>query len=257
MVERQDLIKDNLKTMRFIGVVEDNNDPLFKGRCKVRVFGKFDLLTVDELPWSVPSLPIVFAKDGGGGSLSVPKKDSIVEIEFDNGNLYAPKYVAAKEVSKDVTEIIQGSYQDAHVLLADKGEDLKVFYTKNTGFQIYLKGSFMTIANDGTITLEHKETSSLITLQGGTVTMTTDSEINMTAGSRIKVTAPEVWLDGKETKTGHQPIYHQVLHEPLWGFLNTLASTVDAKMNITPGIMVAAAKTAEELSKSNTCKISK
>jgi hypothetical protein len=258
MIERADLVKDNLKTMKFKGVVEDNNDTLKKGRCKIRIFGKFDELAIDEIPWAVPVMSsTIYGSDGGSGALSVPKNGSIVECEFDNGNLYSPKYYAGSEVSTDVLEIINNSYLDSHVLLADKTQDVKVFYTKNIGFQIYLKGSFMTIANDGTVNIEHKDTSSVITLQGGTISITSDSEINLTSGSRIKASAPEVWLDGKETKTGHDPIYSQVLAEPLWNFLSVLASAVDAKMYVTPGVLANAAEVAKKLSTSDTCKISK
>jgi hypothetical protein len=35
----------------FPGIVEDNNDPLKIGRCKVRVIGLYDSLKLSELPW--------------------------------------------------------------------------------------------------------------------------------------------------------------------------------------------------------------
>ncbi len=48
-----------------IGVVEDRNDPLYLGRCKVRYLGwhtrdKQELPTV-VLPWSFPLMPITSA----------------------------------------------------------------------------------------------------------------------------------------------------------------------------------------------------
>lgn len=35
----------------FLGFVADNNDPLKVGRCKVRIVGLYDSLTMAELPW--------------------------------------------------------------------------------------------------------------------------------------------------------------------------------------------------------------
>jgi len=46
----------------WVGVVEDRNDPLQIGRCRVRILGyhtdnKQDMPT-DELPWAYPAMPI-------------------------------------------------------------------------------------------------------------------------------------------------------------------------------------------------------
>ena len=38
----KDLRDDNLKGTQWIGIVEDTNDDIFEGRCKIRVFGKMD-----------------------------------------------------------------------------------------------------------------------------------------------------------------------------------------------------------------------
>lgn len=56
----------------FVGVVEDRDDPLKVGRCKVRVYGyhtenRKDLPTKD-LPWAVPIMPITSAGTSGIGS---------------------------------------------------------------------------------------------------------------------------------------------------------------------------------------------
>lgn len=46
----------------WIGQVEDRNDPLGVGRCRVRIFGwhsdNVNELPTEELPWSQPLLPI-------------------------------------------------------------------------------------------------------------------------------------------------------------------------------------------------------
>lgn len=40
------------------GFVADNNDPLKIGRCKVRIVGLYDSLTLDELPWLQGIIPL-------------------------------------------------------------------------------------------------------------------------------------------------------------------------------------------------------
>lgn len=54
----------------FFGVVEDRNDPLTLGRCKVRIFGVHPddktLVTTEQLPWAYPIMPIVGNAGSGG-----------------------------------------------------------------------------------------------------------------------------------------------------------------------------------------------
>lgn len=46
----------------WIGVVEDRDDPLYLGRCKVRIFGShtenLQLIPTDSLPWAMPLYPV-------------------------------------------------------------------------------------------------------------------------------------------------------------------------------------------------------
>jgi hypothetical protein len=58
----------------FFGVVEDRNDPLCVGRCKIRIFGVHPedktLVTTDQLPWAYPVMPIVGNPASGGSGHS-------------------------------------------------------------------------------------------------------------------------------------------------------------------------------------------
>jgi Phage tail lysozyme/Gp5 N-terminal OB domain len=55
----------------FFGVVENRDDPLYLGRCKVRIFGVHpenkELVTTEQLPWAFPIMPIV-GNPGLGGT---------------------------------------------------------------------------------------------------------------------------------------------------------------------------------------------
>lgn len=257
MMNSKSMMVDDLMGMHFYGVIVDINDPEKRGRAKVRVFGKFDDIPDEDLPWAENSMSSTFGGNGGGGTLSIPKVDTVVAVHFDNGNIYTPFYHAIFETNKDLLNEISGSYEGAHSLVYDTPEDLKIFYTREKGLTLVLKDSRINIASDNAITIEHSGTSSIIELRGGNITITADSEIELTAGSRIKASAPEVWLDGKETKTGHTPSYSQVLGEPLFAALKTLAAAVDAKLYPSPGAMANVIAQAEQLTLSKTCKISK
>jgi hypothetical protein len=257
MLKREQWIKDDLREMEFLGVVVDNTDPKKIGRCRIRVFGKFDNIADSDLPWANPFRGLSFGQDGGSGQFSFPKKDAVVAVRFNNGNIYYPEYYSVQELATDLKNEISGSYENSHSFAYDSDEQLRLYYTQAKGLTFYLKESRINIANDNAITIEHKGTSAIIELRGNNITITADSEINLTGGSRIKVTAPEVWLDGKETKAGHVPSYSMVLAEPLFAFLKSLSSAVDAKLYPTPGAMATACATAEQLSTSFTCKVSK
>lgn len=256
MIDRQTLTRDDLRSMSFLGTVVDTKDPTHSGRCRIRIFGMFDDLADDELPWAQPQLGLSFAKNGGSGALSVPRVGAVLNVQFDNGNVYSPVFFAVQEPAPDLVQEIAGSYENAQSLIYDGVEDLRIYYTKEKGLTLWLKQSRINIANDNAITVEHKDTRSIIELRGPVITVTSDSEVNITGQSRVKIDSAEVWVHGKETKVGDLPAYSAVLAEPLWAFLKVLSATVDAKLFPTPGAMSGACATAEQLSTSQTVKVS-
>lgn len=79
----------------FYGVIEDRMDPLFLGRCKVRVVGvhtdnKVSLPTKD-LPWAFPLQPITSAAVSGVGSTPLgPVEGSWVVVMFNDEAMQQP-----------------------------------------------------------------------------------------------------------------------------------------------------------------------
>lgn len=184
-----------------IGIVEYNDDPLYKGRIKVRVFGRLDQTIDDDidnnfniptdcLPWARPK----FSDSGnirGSGNFSIPKLGSIVNIEFEDGNEYAPMYSSYKCVSDDVINEIKNSYKNAHILLYDtvfgdskngneysnnrEGEYIKVFFTEEKGlmFDYATKdgSSLINIKPDNSIEIKNLEQSTIIIDKDGNITI--------------------------------------------------------------------------------------
>lgn len=257
MLDRKEMVNDDLRIMRFLGKVIDINDPIKRGRAKIRVFAKFDDLADDDLPWAQPRMSGTFGTGGGSGQISVPRVGAVVCVEFDNGNVYSPYFYNIQEPSPDMMADISGSYEGAQSLIYDGDEKLKVYYTRKGGLMLYLQGSTVNIATDSTITLTHAGSSSIIEMRGNNITITADSQITMTAGSLVKLTAPEVYVDGKETKLGHIPAYSAVLAEPLFQALKILAAACDSKNPPTPSAMTTMVSMAEQLSTSSTVKVSK
>ena len=86
MATEKELEKDNIRDTHWLGEIVDNKDPRNLGRCKVKVYGKFDLLETESIPWAT-AMNRDFV-----GSHHVPRVGDIVAVRFDNGNIYHPEY---------------------------------------------------------------------------------------------------------------------------------------------------------------------
>ena len=190
--ERSYLLSDDLGSKEWVGLVVDATDPELMGRCRVRVYGIFDTLPDEHLPWSFPASNNTFAGgEGGYAFISVPKVGSLVKIKFANGDRYSPQYLGLININPDVQAEIGDTYEGSHVLLYDVDEDMKIFYTPGKGLRIALKQSNLTINPDKSITIEHADSKSIIELNG--------ENINVTSQTEVKVTSQKVIIDHTDT----------------------------------------------------------
>lgn len=248
----------------YMGIVEDSADPEKLGRCKIRVYSVYDDIATEDLPWAVPSQKSAFfGKGGKGGSISIPKNKSVVKVQFDSGDIYSPQYYEIQEIADDIKdELKKGdsatNYDGSHFILFDGDEDLKIWFTKEKGITMQLKESRVNIAQNNSITIEHKDSQSIIELQGGTIRITSDSQINMTSGTQIKASSNQVWVDGKYTRVGHSPVNGPaVLGDKLFLLLQVMAAAIDSKMPVTPGFVANFVETFKAVALSNTVIVGK
>jgi len=157
-MNERELIEDNLKNSDWIGEVINNEDPNEDGRVKVMVFGKFDELDEEDIPWATASNFMTGGDSSGSGSFSVPKEGSIVNVTFDNGNIYQPEYTYVQTISDALkTEITGDNYKNAHSLIYDTEIEggLRIFYTSEKGLMLDLNGSVVNIRSDNTIFMQY------------------------------------------------------------------------------------------------------
>ena len=73
------------------GIVVDNNDPLRRGRVKVKINGIHDnTVTKESLVWSDVIQPTFLGISGGTGSFSVLQLNTSVWVQYDNDNFSNP-----------------------------------------------------------------------------------------------------------------------------------------------------------------------
>ena len=249
-------MSNGMRDNDWIATVTNNIDPTFSGRCQVRVFRLMDEIDSKNLPWAVPINSTIFAGDGAG-SLSVPKIGHIVRVQFNNGDVYAPEYTTIQNVDTQLIETIKDDYDGTHVLLYDPDEELNVIYQRNRGIEIFYRESFIQIAPDSMITIQHANQDSLIQLEGDKCSIVTKNEVNISAAAKVEVTADEVIAAGNQTtKLGPGPYNHAVMAEVLFPLLSTLATAIDAKMPATPGVNVGLVETAKQAATSTNVLIS-
>lgn len=154
-----DFYGDDNKNNTWLGEVIDIEDPLKSGRIKIKVFGKFDLLSKEDTPWAYPANISNAGSASGGSSFSVPKLGSIVSVKFDNGNIYHPEYYYHQKLSDEALAEIENSYPNAHIIIYDTVTEgsLKIFFTEEKGLMLDYKENQINIKPDNNIVITTKE----------------------------------------------------------------------------------------------------
>lgn len=130
----------DLEKIRY-GVIVDNKDPLYQGRAKVKIFGLFDDIEDEDIPWAVQESKNIFAGNGGSGTISIPRIGTVVGVKWDGDNYYNIYYTFIDRFSEEMINEIRESYQGSHVLLFDSEAEpgpLKIIYTQKKGLVLEL-----------------------------------------------------------------------------------------------------------------------
>ena len=124
-----------------LGEIVDIDDPLKQGRARVRVFGFFEDLEIEDIPWAEQSYALSFSSARGSGNITIPRLGSVVNVYFDGSNYYKIYYGTEMETSPELLAEIADSYEGAQSLIYDTDAQpgpLKIFYTRKKGLTISL-----------------------------------------------------------------------------------------------------------------------
>jgi len=108
----------------YSGKVVDNDDPDQIGRCKIIVFGIYDDIPTEDLPWAIPDFSYIGSLEG---NFIVPPIDAIVKVYFDQGDIYLPRYTSKVVEQGKLPSDRTTDYPDTMVLFTtDDGDKLTV-----------------------------------------------------------------------------------------------------------------------------------
>lgn len=192
MINQDNAYKDDLLGTTWLGEVVDIEDPLKIGRVKINVYGKFDTIPTEDIPWAYPGNNHTAGSATGGGFFSVPKKGAVVSVKFDQGNIYHPEYFFNQKISEEVKAEIEGSYPNAHVLIFDTVTEgaLKIFFTEQKGLMLDYKQTQINIKPDKSIDVHTASGNSKIELlDDGKLNVTHASDITIKCDTKISITS--------------------------------------------------------------------
>jgi hypothetical protein len=190
--------KDDLDFTAWLGEVVDVADPLKVGRVRIKVYGKFDLIPTEDIPWAYPANNFTGGSPSGGGMFSVPKLGSIVSVRFDAGNIYHPEYYFNQKLSDDAKAEIENSYENAHIIVYDTvtAGSLKIFFTEEKGLMLDYQQTQINIKNDKSILIQTASGNSKAEiLDDGKLKITQASDIEVTTDTDVKIKAVNVIID--------------------------------------------------------------
>ena len=238
-VDPKNFNADDLRTTQWVGIVEDTNDDIFEGRCKIRVYGKMDdrvdpedpesayKIPTVSLPWSRPHQLMYGGSNTGSGKFEIPKLGSIVRLTFDNGNYYQPVYHENIYPSDETKAEIEASYQNSHVLIYDtafgltgtledgvseatnerEGEHIKVFFTEEKGLMMdYTTTEGPTTVNvkpDNSVEIINANGDSIVMLNDGNITFTHSAQVTINSGANTEINCEDAIINCKNTIVNH------------------------------------------------------
>ena len=224
-ISRKDFFVDNVRDGNYCGTVVDIEDPLQIGRVRVEVFGFFDGLDPTLIPWATPATSNTGGSDTGGGFFSVPKLGSIVEVQFDSGNIYNPQYSFNQRISDELKEEISASYENAHSVIYDTITEgfVKVYFTEEKGLMLDYKGSQINIKPDKSIIVQNSSGDGIFEmLDDGTMNITQANMINIKTDADVNVECQNVIVDhASSIELGKGASEHLVLGEKMMKLFNS------------------------------------
>lgn len=188
---------------RWTGYVIDNKDPLYSGRVKIYIIGKYDEIPEASMPWAIPDISYMGAS---AGNFVIPENGSVVRGYFDHGDVQKPVFDSLAFnmnnvlLSNPFAGIVNPSdYPNKMILMqTDLGECLTLNRTNGETEFRHRSGAIITITSTGTITINAAPSA-------GKMTINADGGLDITAKAgviNVKSKSGVVNVDGTKVQLG-------------------------------------------------------
>lgn len=146
-------LEQQLINNSWLGIVEDVNDPLKRGRVRIRVRRIYDQIPVEHIPWASPR------KDTAGKQIAIPEKGKVVNVWFLEGDIHKPEYDGSEHYNINLQEKLDTldgkDYSGFISLLFDS--QTNIYRHPSNGLIIDHSYSNIHLDNDGFINLNLRD----------------------------------------------------------------------------------------------------
>jgi len=191
----------------FTGKVVDNKGPDLLGKCRIRVAAVYPPEIPDDmLPWAVPLRTFNGSKMG---NFVVPTVGTEVVVEFENGDIYSPRYSFKTADANHISIAgIGDDYPDTMVFM-ETDDGFYVKHNRKTSMTIvrHSTGIMIGIDASGNIKIDTTagDTGSVEMKIEGNLDIHSKANINLVADSHVYIEGSTVCLKAKSMVDVHGP----------------------------------------------------
>lgn len=167
----------------YIGKVLRTDDPLKIGRLKISIFGKYDELDEEFIPWAFP------LNNLNAGFVNIPKVGEFLNCYFENNDENVPFYTTNINLNELTKNTISSDYPKVWSLISDNrlgdngnGEEetkrtLQIYYTETQGFIINKNETIINIKNsDESVVIKNGKTGKVVHLSENGISLGTEEK---------------------------------------------------------------------------------
>ena len=172
----------------YIGIVEDNTDPLQMGRIRVRIKEVFgSKIPTDKLPWASPFQSPSAGSAPGLVGIHIPEIDSHVIVAFNKQDIYSPVYTGQPLAKGHLFEDLVENYPHRYGF---KDSNLNQFWVDKLTGEIEVKhhsGTRLYIDDEGSVTVDVLKNQTTTIEENATVLVKKNSDITIEENNTLLI----------------------------------------------------------------------
>ena len=183
--------KDKPDNNHWTGIVINNNDPDQLGRCQIKIYGYYDDLATNNIPWAIPDIPSMASTKG---NFVIPELNTIVRGYFDNGDDSKPVYTSVA-FNASYTDI-KYNPKDFYIRTEDYPQTMVLFQTDQRDYLVMNRktgeiafthhtGAVTRIDSDGNIDIQTNTYSA----GPGNLNVNISGDVNINSFGTINISA--------------------------------------------------------------------